>query len=146
MHFVTFISLNTTEFILFLLGNGYCFYGALVNEHFINMILVIIVYGYIMMTLYILSVVAIIFLLCGLKAYGLFNRKGEKSYEEMINKDARQKSDNTNLDGKQTGDFYQEIPDDQRWKLVAQKKDCEACFINLKLEDRIVQSCILYIS
>ena len=75
IHFLTFVFLNTSEFLLFVLGNRYCFYGSIVSEDFFNMIVTIIVYGYVMMTMYIGSIVAIIFLLCGLKSYGMFNRK-----------------------------------------------------------------------
>ena len=57
-----------------------------------------------MMAMYIISVLAILFLLCGLKAYGLFNRQAEKNYEQMIYKDVPEKGPLVckNEEGKET--------------------------------------------
>lgn len=87
LHFVTFIILNTAEFIMMIIGNCRIFYasdGFIKSPNLFYCLLVIIIYGYIVMILYVFSLFVILFLYCGFKQYGMFDEDAQNAYSNKI--------------------------------------------------------------
>lgn len=59
------------------------------------MIYFVIIYGYILMAIYVITLLAIIVVLFGLTQYGMFSKKGHESYKELIRKNSNEEFHNS---------------------------------------------------
>ena len=67
--------------------NGYTrFYDLKDGDARFHMIYFVIIYSYILMIIYIITLLAIFVILFGLTQYGMFSKKGQTSYKELIKK------------------------------------------------------------